>query len=746
MMGANLDDKVKWLKDCSFSAWGNVDKCHFGRFKMKQNLSLNFKLSALVALLGLLIGIIVFSTIISASRQAKDTFVINVAGRQRMLTQRLTKSVLGYTTAIREDKEAEKIADIVVKTRSHLAASIGKAKKAGDFKLTESMLNFTPASAARQITAAFSDGKHLTLRQTSRKYRNPVNKPDAYENQVLAAMESDAQAWRNRVWKEKVIEGDRATMRFMRPLFVSEPCLVCHASADAVPDLIKQEFPGDLAIGYREGDIRGAISISWPTRVADIEEFRKESTQARTLFDTTLTALMSGGKVTLGAKEVVLDACQNGGIKQQLDLVKRAWDKIADATDIVMDDNADSTAFNAALDFVLANNVDLLVKMNKAVTLFQKEADSRAKLNRDVLFASVFVSLLVLGFVLYFVRVKISKPILRIVANLTENSGQVGSAADEVSSASQSLAEGATVQAASLEETSSSLEEMSSMTRQNADNARQANALASQARSAADNGAKSVTRMNSAILDIQKSADETAKIIKVIDEIAFQTNLLALNAAVEAARAGEAGKGFAVVAEEVRNLAMRSAEAAKSTATMIQDSVKNSNSGVEIAGEVGKVLDEIVSGIGKTTDLVGEISAASREQAQGIEQVNSAVTQMDKVTQQNAATAEESASASEELSSQTESMNELIQKLATMVDGEGHQTNSRAKHFNVRKAPEVIGKHSAPDASDDMFHRIAHSAPKRREPNPAAPPISAKRAIPLDSDTNTSDDFKEFND
>jgi methyl-accepting chemotaxis protein len=319
----------------------------------------------------------------------------------------------------------------------------------------------------------------------------------------------------------------------------------------------------------------------------------------------------------------------------------------------------------------------------------------------------------------------VSKGLRRIAAGLAEGSSQVASASTQVSGASQSLAQGANEQAAAIEETTASLEEMSSMTRRNADTARQAAALATETTAAAAKGDRAMGKMTQAINDIQKSAGETARIIKVIDEIAFQTNLLALNAAVEAARAGEAGKGFAVVAEEVRNLAMRSAEAARNTAGMIEESVGNAKTGVTIGAEVAATLQEITGATVKVNTLVGEIAAACGEQAQGISQVNTAVGQMDKVTQANAANAEESAAAAEELSGQAEQLRDMVRDLLALVGAADVNAAATADHPPVRAS-------NAPGVGRTIARQDAR--------------MRAARAIPLNPTEATAakDDLAEF--
>jgi methyl-accepting chemotaxis protein len=268
-----------------------------------------------------------------------------------------------------------------------------------------------------------------------------------------------------------------------------------------------------------------------------------------------------------------------------------------------------------------------------------------------------------------FFALRLLKPINRVVTGITEAAHQVGSASVQVSESSQHLAEGASEQAASLEETSSSLEEMSSMARQSSDNAGQARAMMSEAKGVVERANNQMTQLTEAIGEITKSSEETAKIIKTIDEISFQTNLLALNAAVEAARAGEAGAGFAVVADEVRNLALRAAEAAKNTSTLIEKTIKAVKNGNEITVATQSAFRANAEISGKIGQLVDEIATASEEQAHGITQVSTAVSQMDRVTQQTAASAEESASAAEELNAQAQQMRGYVEELAMVVNG-----------------------------------------------------------------------------
>ncbi|MBE9546071.1 MAG: hypothetical protein IMF10_01080, partial [Proteobacteria bacterium] len=339
---------------------------------------------------------------------------------------------------------------------------------------------------------------------------------------------------------------------------------------------------------------------------------------------------------------------------------------------------------------------------------------------------------LVVGIVLAYLIIRtIGKALNRVIEHLTDSSDQVAAASGEISSASQSLAEGAGEQASSLEETSSSLEELASMTRQNADNARQADGLTNEAGKVVKDVNDKLGRMTEAVTDIARNSEETQKIIKTIDEIAFQTNLLALNAAVEAARAGEAGAGFAVVAEEVRNLAMRSAEAAKNTSDLIGNTVNAVKEGSRLNEETNEAFKQNAEIVGKTGELVSEIAAASQEQAQGIEQINKAMTEMDKVTQQVAANAEEAASASEEMSAQAEGMKGIVGELTTMVGG------GRGKAVSVKRKPAGRG-------IAGRLHKTITAPPEEAEAALPARPKTVREVKPEEVIPMEEGDFKDF--
>jgi len=309
----------------------------------------------------------------------------------------------------------------------------------------------------------------------------------------------------------------------------------------------------------------------------------------------------------------------------------------------------------------------------------------------------------------------VTKPLRRAIDDLSNGADQVTSASSQVATASQDMAQGASTQASNLEEAAAALEEMTSMTRQNATDTKKSSELAGNVLKLVSGASDAMGRMTGTIDQIKTSSDDTARIIKTIDEIAFQTNLLALNAAVEAARAGDAGKGFAVVAEEVRNLAQRSAEAAKDTTGLIEGAQRHANDGVEECESVSGILKDVVSGVTEFELLMESVASAGNQQSQGVEEISTSIAQIDNITQTSAASSEETASASEELSAQANDFRSLVQGLVRVIDGGGHASaplvqTTGAVHRSVapRRAPgaahSVVGLDEFDmELSDDLI-------------------------------------------
>lgn len=311
-----------------------------------------------------------------------------------------------------------------------------------------------------------------------------------------------------------------------------------------------------------------------------------------------------------------------------------------------------------------------LVGWSVAASMNSAEFIAPIRAMRWTLLTFLGICVLGAGTIATFFANSVAAPLKETTAVLDDATASMDAGSSEIARGAQALAGATSQQAASIEETSASLTEMSATTKSNAEHAGTAAELTSAAVERIKQADGSMRELAAAVTSVAAASEQTRKVIKTIDEIAFQTNILALNAAVEAARAGVAGAGFAVVADEVRSLAGRAAVAARESGETLQkvgDLILRSR---DLAGTTTAEVGAARVDAEKVGVLVKEIASSSNEQANAIDQITRALSELEQGVQEAAATAEEAAGSSEELRSQAARIRAGTVVLQQIVDGE----------------------------------------------------------------------------
>ena len=576
-----------------------------------------------LSFLGLLIGI--FITVMILSNMAKkDAVVINLAGRQRMLTQKLTKEALMYkNNAIKKENIllTAKLFDTTLKSLTY------GGKAAIDLKMTK-FVTLPPAqdkaiSSQLQKVGMLKERFYSNLMkflkdkdENALKYLMTHNVELLKEmNKAVFMMQKEAE--KKGMYLDYVIIAAIIIGIFLAIISI----LVALKISDKIAHLI--ETTEKLATG----DI--SVNIDVHDRVKD--EIESLSFYMKKLIDS-FNELVGGIKaatikVETGSYRITKVRGSLGkSLRTTSEEIETTIATINKLVQSIHEESKDIVEVknNSALITSNAEEMALGIEMVSSLILKVGELAQNSAATVEEMIEGV-------------------EKIANQISQADENMNELRGVGEKVKNTILNTVNEADAIAAEMETVSSAVNEQSASIENVAENAKKAQDFSENTLKKAKAGVETLHTLLDSILEIKDKvfnvgkdinelsgmAENIGNITDTIDEISEQTNLLALNAAIEAARAGEAGKGFAVVADEVRRLAERSSIAAKDIAQLIKDiqlKVENSTTvtdasievvenGTKLAEETSSVVEEIYKASEETKNFVMEITNATNEQA-----------------------------------------------------------------------------------------------------------------------------------
>lgn len=153
--------------------------------------------------------------------------------------------------------------EIAQSTAKRMLSEVGKNMKEGGLMQAAAFCN----AHAPGITDEMSTQNGVIIKRTSHKLRNEQNAPSPREQEMIEQylkLKTDSQELKPLV--EKNADG---SIQFYAPIMVADKCTVCHGVMNETltvqnDSIIKTLYPNDKATGFKEGDVRGIWSITFP--------------------------------------------------------------------------------------------------------------------------------------------------------------------------------------------------------------------------------------------------------------------------------------------------------------------------------------------------------------------------------------------------------------------------------------------------------------------------------------------------
>jgi methyl-accepting chemotaxis protein len=391
--------------------------------------------------------------------------------------------------------------------------------------------------------------------------RNPKNQPDPLETTALKALADGSQP------EYHVVDRQTNTVRYFRPIRLTQDCLLCHGSPAQSQELwgnAEGEDPtGAHMEGWREGEVHGAFEI-----VKSLDEADAEAAHS----------LLIGGGVASGflfLGGLAFSFVVTRSITNPLRSTVAAFRKIAagDLTARLPLESQDEIGELRQSANLMTDRLGTM--MNDIASCSQDLGTAAGQLSQT------------------------AETLTQGAAQTTCQSSTVAAAAEEMSVSMTTMADSSSQMSQNVHLVATSVEQMTAAIGEVARSAEQAARVA-------DEAAQLVQNTNQEISHLGNTADGIGQVIEVIQDIAEQTKLLALNATIEAARAGDAGKGFAVVATEVKELARQTAEATNDIRQRVEG-IQNSSG-------------QAITAVNRIADVVTRVNEASRTIASAVEE------------------------------------------------------------------------------------------------------------------------------